>query len=224
MVRKRQVNTDPGVLWASIDTLSRPDGTIAASTVTMHDGTLVSSTFAGSTVAQVVTLPGLGTLTIQKEGDAHDLAPSDGEGRVRVAAGWRLILPRLVPPVPAANLVTPPVLRRVPDDAGGLANAVTPAAVVARGAMVLYELLQKPESLGAGTTDVPVLVQRVWQGGAGATPILTAAVLTQEQVSQWCPSVAEAQAFIDQAAAELAHLKLVMTPAAWGTKVHVLAK
>src|SRR5690606_20507615 len=103
MVRKRQVNTDPGVLWASIDTLSRPDGTVAASTVAMHDGTLVSSTFAGSAVTQVVTLPGLGSIAIQKEGDVHDLAPSDGEGRLRVAAGWRLTLPRLVPPIPAAN-------------------------------------------------------------------------------------------------------------------------
>jgi hypothetical protein len=225
LVPERRVNTDPGVLWASIETLTRPDGSIAASTIAMNDGTKVSSTFAGPAVTQVVTLPTLGTLIIQKEGDARGRPSSDGERRLHVAGGWRLVLPRLVPPVPAAGLTRPPELTRLPDGAGGLANAVTPAAVVARAALALYELLQnKPESLGAGVNDTPVLVQRVWQGGGGATPLLSAAVLTQAQVSQWCPRVLEAQTFIDQAAAELAHLRLAMTPSAWGTKVHVLAK
>ncbi len=70
MVPERRVNRDPGVLWASIETLTRPDGSLAASSVVMNDGTAIDSTFTGSGVGHAVTLPDGTSVLIEKNGEA----------------------------------------------------------------------------------------------------------------------------------------------------------
>lgn len=76
LMPERRVNTNPAVLWASIETLKRPDGSPAASSVVMSDGTVIDSTFVGSTVAHAVTLPDASSVQVQKEGEARRVSPS----------------------------------------------------------------------------------------------------------------------------------------------------
>jgi hypothetical protein len=55
--RNRQTVSDPEQLIANIETLTRPDGSIAASTIDMVDGTSISSVFQGASVSQLVSFP-----------------------------------------------------------------------------------------------------------------------------------------------------------------------
>ena len=92
-------------------------------------------------------------------------------------------------------------------------------------ARTIFNMLQQePASLGAGPSDIPVLVYRVWQSEAGAAPVLVTEVLSKEQVSRWCPHAVEVQSFIDLAAEEWAPLAPTMNPAVLGTNIHLSAK
>lgn len=90
--------------------------------------------------------------------------------------------------------------------------------------MLFNILLQEPASLGAGATDVPVLVYRIWQSEAGAAPVLVTETLTKEQVTRWCPHAVEVQSFIDLAAQEWAPLVPTMNASVLGTNIHMSAK
>jgi hypothetical protein len=220
LVPGRRVNTDPGVLWASIDTLTRPDGSLAASSVVMNDGAVIDSTFAGASIDHQVRLPDSALLKVERGGDALKLSvhPSGGE-RVRVAQVGRLLFPPVAPP-PAS---LPSAVDRVPATSPSL--QVQPWLAPFNAARLLFNMLQhEPATLGAGSTDVPVLVYRVWQSNAGAAPVLMTETLTQEQVTQWCPSAAEVQSFIDLAAEQWAPLVPKMDPRVVGTNIHMSAK
>ena len=219
MVPGRRVNTDPGVLWASIDTLTRPDGSLAASTVVMNDGTVIDSTFVGTSVERLVTFSNGAAVRIEQETQAHKLSikPSNG-GPLQVAQVGRLLFP---PPPPPIEL--PHRVERLAISPAQLQTH--PLLVAFSAAQLLFNALtHEPEGLGAGPTDVPVLVYRIWQSEAGAAPVLVTEVLTKEQVSQFCPHAAEVQSFIDLAAAEWAPLVPTMSPRVLGTNIHFSAK
>lgn len=57
LTRNRQVVSDPDQRIASIETLTRPDGSIAASSIDMVDGTSINSVFQGASVSQLVSFP-----------------------------------------------------------------------------------------------------------------------------------------------------------------------
>jgi F like protein len=57
LAHERQVDTTGTQLWASIDTLTRPDGSLVESAILGRDGTQFRSTFSGSSVAHAVILP-----------------------------------------------------------------------------------------------------------------------------------------------------------------------
>ena len=220
MVRKRQVNTDPGVLWASIDTLSRPDGSLAASAVVMADGTVIDSSFVGPTADHSVTLPDGAVVRAQRDAGAYKLSvDSPGEKPVLVAQLGRLLFPPApLPPAPAPH--APERAPIMPLDL-----PTNPWFGAFNAARAIFNMLQQePASLGAGPSDVPVLVYRVWQIEAGSVPVLVTEVLSKEQVTQWCPHAAEVQSFIDLAAEEWAPLASTMNPAVLGTNIHMTAK
>ena len=138
MVRKRQVNTDPGVLWASIDTLSRPDGTLAASAVVMTDGTVIDSTFVGSTVDHSVKFPGGSAVRAQWDSGAYKLSiDPPGEKPVLLAQLSRLLFPLVpLPPAsvplapertPVAPLDLPSMRERMSAEISGLRNTLPPS-------------------------------------------------------------------------------------------------
>lgn len=88
MVSKRQVNTDPAVLWASIDTTTRPDGSLATSNVVLNDGTVIDSTFVGSSVEQLVKRGGGQDVLVFQRGSVHAIQVGD-EASPIVESTWR---------------------------------------------------------------------------------------------------------------------------------------
>lgn len=222
LVPERRVNTDPDVLWASIDTLTRPDGSLATSDIVMNDGTAIDSRFAGSAAVHVVTLPDGSSVQIEKEGEARKVSAFPSHGKpLQVAGLARILFPPIMPPPPPA----PRVVETTPaGDVISLAR-IYPQIILFHAARALFDTLTaEPASLGADPTDVPVFVYRVWQSEAGAAPVLVTEVLTKEQVTRFCPHAAEVQSVIDLAAEEWAPLVPTMNPAVLGTNIHMTAK
>ncbi|WP_332694015.1 hypothetical protein, partial [Devosia sp.] len=217
---RHQVNTDPAVLLASIDTLMRPDGSLAASAIVMNDGTTINSSFVGSTVGHLVTLPGSGAVRVEKDGEARRSSVSAPDGQHWHMAQLRqLLFPPMPPPPPTAPSTAEPV--SVPSS---VVQGFPWVILFHAARSLFYMILQQPPSLGAGTADVPVVVYRVWQSEAGAAPVPVTETLTQEQVTQLCPRAVEVQSFIDLAAQQWAPLEHTMPKSALGTKIHVTAK
>jgi SPP1 gp7 family putative phage head morphogenesis protein len=106
MVRGRRLSTEPDTLLASIDTLTRSDGSLAASTVVMRDGTSIHSTFIGPRVSHSVTMPDGGIVRLERDGEARKLlAHPAGDEPVQVAQVGRLLFPPPLPPVPGPSSV-----------------------------------------------------------------------------------------------------------------------
>lgn len=147
---ERRVSSNPAELWASIDTLSRPDGSVAASHIRMTDGTSVQSTFSGPNTSQMVSLPDGGFYQLNSTGDARQIAVGqNGQTVVKVAWLRQSLVPRLLPPPPAEAIILPDYDPNVQLDV-----PVTPAALVLRGAAVLYNLaVAAPKPLGLGEDD-----------------------------------------------------------------------
>lgn len=239
LVPERRVNTNPGVLWASIDTLTRPDGSLAASEIVMNDGARVRSSFAGTVVNHDVALRNRqsirlvrrnGTQSIFVNGSGLPLVETTLRGvpRIHVAQLRWMQLPQL--PIPPANprpVEIPPVGRpREPLDALDQSLMRRPEVVLAAGLIALFNLIsdQLP-SFGAGTGDVPIIAFRAWTNGgrrvAGAVAVTT---LAAAEINQLCARLPDVQAIVNAAAAELAPLRSTMNAAKWGTLVHSLAK
>lgn len=216
---ERRVSSNPAELWASIDTLSRPDGSVAASHIRMTDGTSVQSTFSGPNTSQMVSLPDGGFYQLNSTGDARQIGVGqNGQTVVKVAWLRQSLVPRLLPPPPAEAIILPDYDPNVQLDV-----PVTPAALVLRGAAVLYNLaVAAPKPLGLGEDDLPVLAFRVWSGkNLGETSTLALEALTAEQVAQTCRSLPDVQMWTTQAAAILLPQRSGMSASAWGTAVHL---
>lgn len=225
MVPERRVSTDPGMLWASVETLTRPDGSIAASVVVMNDGTAINSKFVGSTVEHVVTLQDAPSVRFGKAGDTRSVSVSREDDPPLRLAWMARALSSLPPPALDLPRSEPAAVSRLPGEDPRLATLVSPASVLVRAALALYGLLQQaPASLGAGTGDVPIVVHRVWQSQAGAAPVLITESLTREQVTQMCPRAGEVQTIIDLAAAQWAPLSSSTPKSVLGTWIHHTAK
>ncbi|UJW86475.1 phage minor head protein [Devosia sp. SL43] len=106
MVSERHVNTDPAVLWASIDTTTRPDGSLAASNVVLNDGTVIDSTFSGTSVERLVNLSDGTIVRIERGPEAQHLSvASPNDAPLLVAQLGRLLFP---PPPPLVAQPNPP--------------------------------------------------------------------------------------------------------------------
>jgi hypothetical protein len=215
---ERRVSSNAAELWASIDTLSRPDGSVAASHIRMTDGTSVQSTFSGPNTSQMVSLPDGGFYQLNSTGDARQIAVGqNGQTAVKVAWLRQSLVPRLLPPPPAEAIILPDY-----DPNLQLDVLVTPAALVLRGAAVLYNLaVAAPKPLGLSEDYLPVLAFRVWSGkNRGDTSTFALEALTAEQVAQTCKSLPDVQTWTTQAAAILLPQRPTMSASAWGTAVH----
>lgn len=214
----RRVSSNPAELWANIDTLSRPDGSVAASHIRMTDGTSVQSTFSGPNTSHMVSLPDGGFYQLNSTGDARQIAVGqNGQTAVRVAWLRQSLVPRLLPPPPAEAIILPDYDPNVQLDV-----LVTPAALVLRGAAVLYNLaVAAPKPLGLSEDDLPVLAFRVWSGkNWGDTSTFALEALTAEQVAQTCNSLPDVQMWTNQAATILMPQRSRMSASDWGTAVH----
>ncbi|MBN9332202.1 phage minor head protein [Devosia sp.] len=218
---ERQVATDPSELWASVETLTRPDGSIAASEVIMTDGASVRSTFAGQSVSQVVVMPNATFLEAHRNAQGEHISLGrDGEVLARVA--WlRSALTRgpLVAPPAVLAMPKPPA---VPSDALADTWLASPFAIMVRGALTLYNAaVAQPGPMGIGDTGLVALAFKVWDGSrTGNSVTVTQVALTAEQVAQTCKLLPEVQALTNEAAAKMSAMRLTATPQNFGIAVH----
>jgi SPP1 gp7 family putative phage head morphogenesis protein len=222
LARDRQILSDPQQRIASIETLTRPDATVAASSIDMVDGTSINSVFQGSSVSQLVSFPDGVDYQSLRVGTTRELTVRQGgETRLRVAQ-LRLFAPGVLPP-----LVPPPVPAHRPADLSGpppTEVTAAPYAALIRGALELYNTaVAAPEPMGLGDGDLPVMAIKIWQGvGSDGSVVVTKEVLSSEQVSQTCKRLPEVQSWASEAAATLAHLRSELSPQDFGTKLHTL--
>lgn len=234
MARSRRSDAT-GAAWSVIESATRPDGSIAESTVILRDGTRIHSALAGTSLTHTILLSDGSRVVLDKldsvrrvfvgEQSSPQLemtfsasGPQLSAPRIRVAQGGVLRL--LVPPIPATGQRRP-APSPVPDElVGRTLLATTPAATAILGALRLFSAVtaERP-AFGVGTTDVPVLAFRAWSNSADQGAVSVEA-LTPEQVSQWCKRLPEVQELTNAAAADLLPLRESLGPSLWGTAVH----
>ena len=220
LTRNRQVVSDPDQRIASIETLTRPDGSIAASSIDMVDGTSINSVFQGASVSQLVSFPDGVDYQSLRFGTTRDLTVRQGdETRLRVAQ-LRLFAPGALPP-----LVSPPVPAHRPTELTGpplTEVTAVPYASLIRGALELFNTaVAAPEPMGAGAGDLPTIAFKIWTGGTeGEVVSLQQETLTREQVAQVCKALPDVQTWTNEAASELLPERSVLSAKDWGNSVH----
>ena len=225
LTRQRQVNTGDRELWASIETVTRPDGSLAESAIVMHDGATIHSVLSGSSVTQTVSLPDQSQLKILRNGDALSYATGTG-GSLQVAWLGRVLFPRFLPPLPLPSPATPST-PRYPEGQSPTDRPITPAAIILRGAMVLYQMLNSaPQVMGASSADTPAMAFGAWgysSAGRDAAPVMTG-TLSPEQAAQFCPLLPQALAWADEAAAFYEPVRAILGAQVFGMSVHTWIK
>ncbi len=222
LTRNRRVVTDPAQNIASIDTLTRPDRSIAASTIGMVDGTGISTVFQGSSVSQLVSFPDGASYQSLRLGEAREVTVrQDGQTRLRVAWLRRALAPNLLPPMPAPVLLP---ARDPIDPVGPTLVEITaaPWATMLRGALELYNAaVAAPDAMGVGEGDRSVVAFKIWTGGTnGEVVSLNQEILTQEQVAEVCEILPDVQNWTNEVATENLPQRATMTPTEWGNLVH----
>ena len=220
LVRNRQTVSEPDQRIASIETLTRPDGSVAASSIDMVDGTSVRSVFQGASVSQLVSFPDGVDYQSLRFGTTRDLTVRQGgETRLRVAQ-LRLFAPGAAPP-----LVVPTSPAHRPAELTGPAVAevtAAPYASLIRGALELYNTaVAAPEPMGLGAGGLSVIAFKIWTGGTeGNVVSLQQETLTQEQVAQVCKVLPDVQTWTNEAATMHLPQRAAMSPTEWGNLVH----
>jgi SPP1 gp7 family putative phage head morphogenesis protein len=220
LARDRQVLSDPTQRISSIETLTRPDGSIAASSIDLTDGTSISSIFQGPSVSQLVSFPDGMSYQSLRLGISRDVTVrQDGETRLRVAQ-LRLFAPGARPPLvmpqfPAANST----------DLGGpslVEITAAPWGTMIRGALELYNAaIASPRPSGLGEGDLSIVAIKVWQGiGDESSATVTKEALTAEQAARTCQRLPLVQQLTNEAAAKLAIVGAGMTAQQFGTALH----
>lgn len=248
LMPERRVNTDPAVLWASIETLKRPDGSLAASSVVMNDGTVIDSTFVGSTTTTQVKSPVGGAVRIEnRNGISTTYAGDDPMALLQTnwgAAGPTVTRTRrrlaflMDDPLeldrhfdPIDTEISPnPIFD--PNPIGSLFSLDAPGGPGAIGAAVLLLYLMRqaePAIMGAGERDAAYIAFRAWTSGTDPNgkvipvPVAVGSV-TEEQARQSCPLLPEVQSWTDKAALTLAMEQPGLSSQNRGIKLHAIVK
>lgn len=216
--RAVQSDSTGSALWNRIETLTRPDGSLAESAIQMRDGTRIHSTFSGTSVTNAVTLASGQAVRFEKRDGIRQVYLGNDQTPLMevswMANGPQVALPRVrVAQVSLDTEMEPP--------APGPLILPSAGIVAATGLLSLHNMLQaEPASLGATAAASPVIAFKVWKDGndQAAGAVLVEA-LTAEQVSQWCKRLPEVQEWMNAAAIELAPLR-ARGAAVWGTAVH----
>jgi hypothetical protein len=221
--------------WSSVETLRRPNGSLAEALVVASDGVRVRSTYRGDRVTHEVTLAddrkvmvesvnGIQTIYLgeQRNPVSHSRWGSDGliVKRPRVAFSGNLgdlldlddfdDLLDLEGPLDDDVLPIGNPFNFDPDDP--LADALWYAGAA---------LLMAGSRRSAKTDNVVAVGYKVWEKNEVRRLVATSVqILSKEQIEQTCKRLGDVQAWTDEAAKALAALKPTMLPREWGTQVH----
>lgn len=226
--RTRRIDTSGRALWASFETLTRPDGSLVRSAISMRDGTRIDSTFLGSRVTHDVRFHDSRAVRLDKRNGVQFLSVA-GSRTPTLASEWTSEGPRIgVPRQRVAQLVPRPdgepfdeIEVYEPFPATPLAD-IALGSVAALGLLALYNMLRaEQESLGAGSGDVAVVAFKVWTNGKERNAsAVSVEALTAEQVAQSCKRLPDVQQWTNEAARALQPQRGNMSPQQWGTAVH----
>lgn len=217
-------------IWRSIETLTRPDGSLAESLIFMRDGTRIRSTFTGAQGAHELLLPDGRRVRVERQNGIQALYVDDSR-RPLLRSVWTADGPRIAAPrqrvadllglprrsVPSGQfdeiVLFDPSRLSLPDPELALGSA----AVLAL--LALYGMTQaEPAAVGAGSGDVAAVAFRVWKGDAKDPTVVSLAALTAEAVAQSCKRMPEVQAWTNEAARSVGPLS--GSPQARGTAIH----
>ena len=232
LAHERQVDTSGRELWASIDTLTRPDGSLVESAILGRDGAQFRSIFSGASVAHAVTLPSGDKVRFATVGGVQSIYLGDDAVPLMQSA-WTPKGPKvqrarrdvafvLRNPTDPFGDVTP-YAEPGPASVSGLPAAAAGGLSLAGLAMFALHAMQQaaPTAMGLAAEDQSVIVVKAWlvDGAVMTVPIMIDAQ-TEEQMRLSCKRLPEVQAWADQAAAELAPQRPLMSAANWGSIAH----
>ena len=236
LAHERQVDTSGRELWASIDTLTRPDGSLVESAILGRDGAQFRSIFSGASVAHAVTLPSGDKVRFATVGGVQSIYLGDDAVPLMQSA-WTPKGPKvqrarrdvafvLRNPTDPFGDVTP-YAEPGPASVSGLPAAAAGGLSLAGLAMFALHAMQQaaPTAMGLAAEDESFVAFRAWTRGEETTalPVLVGA-LTEEQARLTCRLLPEVQQWVNQAATTLAPQRQAMSQQQWGTAVHKVAK
>ena len=242
----QQVNTDPATPWASIETLTRPDGSLARSVVALNDGTVIKGQFQATSILRVVTLADGTQIRVDTESGLQsiylgadsvplfqsrwtDKGPKVVRARQHVAFQLDDSLLDLRPAADPLDGISSPLNGII--DPNPMSTLLAPGdgiglGLVGLGLLAVYAAQQTaPASQGLGEDDVPYLALRAWVASqeTGLLAVMADAI-TQERIRKFCTLLPDAQSWTDEAAAALAAGKPILSATGYGKALHLLVK
>lgn len=223
--------------WTSIETLTRPDGSLAQSLVVLRDGTTIQSRFQATSVLRTVTLANGQTIRVDTEAGLQSVYL--GRDRLpQFQARWTATGPKVVRARQHlaflldrdrfdGTLVTRRPERN-PTGGGGGGGGDFGLSAIALALTAIHAVLQgAPASQGVGEDDKPTITYRTWTASRETEPSseprpIYVGALSEEQLRQSCRRVGDIQQWIDEAATILAPEKPNLKAQAYGIALHLL--
>lgn len=235
LVHHHQVSSDGTNEWSSIETLTRPDGSLAHSFVVSRDGTRVRSGFQATSITRTVTLANGQTVRIDTNSGLQSVYLGD-DSVPQFQSRWTAGGPKVVrarqhlaflldsDPINDTPVRRPEQMLTGPGGGwgGGGLGSITSAL-----ASIFGLLRTEPASQGLGEGDKPTITYRTWTADSepnpsfGPRPVYVGA-LSEEQLRQSCRRVGDVQKWINEAAEILAPKKLNFTGQYYGIALHLL--
>ncbi|MBU1304975.1 MAG: hypothetical protein KKF33_05585 [Alphaproteobacteria bacterium] len=230
-----QTDTTGLAPWASIETLTRADGSIAHSVVLARDGTQIQSAFSGTLIARQITLATGEVVRVDTSGGVQSIYLGS-DPRPLFQSAWTAHGPRVIRARRHLAFLGDEQTLIDPDVEGDpYASAREPYGIpilpnlgglIALALVSLHSMLRAaPASQGLGEKDEPVLAIKAWavNGNRQPVPVLVGS-LTEEQLRQHCRFLPDVQNWTDDAAALLADKKPILPERTWGSLVHGVIK
>jgi hypothetical protein len=225
----QQVSTDPTTQWASIETLTRSDGSLAQSLVVMGDGTTIQSRFQATSVVREVTLADGQVVRVDTESGLQSIYLGD-DSVPQFQSRWTPDGPKVVrarrhvaflltgDPFNDTPIRQPEQMLTGPGGGGG---DIGLRAIALALASIFRTQNAAPASQGLGERDEPVLVVKSWTADPQGRPVpILVGSLTEEQQRNACRFLPDVQNWTDDAAALLAAQKPIVPARTWGSLVH----
>ncbi|QQR36566.1 minor capsid protein [Devosia oryziradicis] len=229
LAHHQQVSTDPTTDWASIETLTRSDGSMAQSLVVMGDGTTIRSRFQTTSVLREVTLADGQVVRVDTESGLQSIYLGD-DSVPQFQSRWTPDGPEVVRARRhTAFLLTgdpfndTPVRRpeHILTGPGGGGGDIGLRAIAFALVSIFRTQNASPASQGLGERDEPVLAVKSWTADPQARPApILVGSLTEEQQRNACRFLPDVQKWTDEAAALLAEQKPILPARTWGSLVH----
>lgn len=226
---------DGTTVWFSIETLTRPDGSLAQSSAISRDGTQIRSRFQATSIARTVTLANGQVVRIDTDSGLQSIFLGN-DGVPQFQSRWTIGGPKVVrarqhlaflldsDPINDTPVRRPEQMLTGPGGGGGDFGM----GAIAHALTAIFRLQQAaPASQGLGEGDKPTITYRTWTADSEPDPSseprpIYVGALSEEQLRQSCRRVGDVQKWINEAAEILAPKKLNFTGQFYGIALHLL--